>query len=207
MITIEDELAGVRVLAQLTILEELDGQVVRVDLRLHIRPQRRERVVGLATRPLTFRILYRPVADVLRGGVTENVPRGRRRGDIADATAHHDGQLRFVIGAMVRKGDFDLPPVRQQGRRRLQPEQRLLGDRFAGLARVVGVVQAHRDHFRRIHRGKRFDSLQRNRLLFVGGGSKHIALQAEKFAVDYFSVKDFVAFLEPPDSCHKWGFI
>src|SRR5208337_2285850 len=41
---VEDELAGVRVLPQLAALEELDGQIVRIGLRLHIRSQGREGV-------------------------------------------------------------------------------------------------------------------------------------------------------------------
>ena len=41
---IENELARVRVLAQLPVLEKLDGQIMRVDLRFHVRPERRESV-------------------------------------------------------------------------------------------------------------------------------------------------------------------
>src|SRR6266513_58450 len=44
MVAVEDELAGVRVLPQLTVLEKLDGQIVRIDFRFDVRSQRRERV-------------------------------------------------------------------------------------------------------------------------------------------------------------------
>src|SRR4051812_26196918 len=40
MVAIENELARVRVLAKLTILEQLNGQIVRVDLRFHVRTNR-----------------------------------------------------------------------------------------------------------------------------------------------------------------------
>ena len=140
MIAIEDELAGVRILAQLTVLKELDGQIVRIDLRLHVRPQRRECVEGFAARPLTFRILNRPVADILRRGVAEDVTGGSGGCDVADAAAHHDCQLRLEIGPMLRERDFDLAAVRKQGGGRLQPEERFFGDRLAGLARMVGII-------------------------------------------------------------------
>src|SRR5438128_4895828 len=44
LVAVEAELAGVRILPQLAVLEELDGQVVRIDLCFHIRSQGREGV-------------------------------------------------------------------------------------------------------------------------------------------------------------------
>ena len=57
VVTVEDELARVRVLPELAVLKKLDGQIMRVDLRFHIRPERREGVKGLAARPLALGIL------------------------------------------------------------------------------------------------------------------------------------------------------
>ena len=42
IIAVKDQLAGIGVLAQLPVLKELNGQIVRVDLRLDVRPERRE---------------------------------------------------------------------------------------------------------------------------------------------------------------------
>ena len=39
---------------KLAVLEELDGQLVRVDLGFHVRPQRREGVERLAPAPLAL---------------------------------------------------------------------------------------------------------------------------------------------------------
>jgi hypothetical protein len=62
---IENELARVRVLAELPILEELNRQIMRVNLRFDVGPERRERVKRLGARPLAFRVLNRSVADIL----------------------------------------------------------------------------------------------------------------------------------------------
>jgi len=40
----KDELLRVRVLAQLAVLEKLDGQFTRINFRFHVRPERCERV-------------------------------------------------------------------------------------------------------------------------------------------------------------------
>ena len=68
----------VPVLAQLPVLKQLNGQIMRIDLGLHIGAQRSEGVEGLAAGPLALRSLNRPVGDVLRGGVTQDIP-GRSR--------------------------------------------------------------------------------------------------------------------------------
>jgi hypothetical protein len=52
---VEDQLAGVAVLPELAVLEELDAQIMRVDLRLDVGPERREGVEGLAARELALR--------------------------------------------------------------------------------------------------------------------------------------------------------
>jgi hypothetical protein len=70
---VEDQLAGVGVLPELAVLEQLDGQIMRVDLRLHVRPERRKGVERLRPRPLALGVLNRAVADVLRRGVPEDV--------------------------------------------------------------------------------------------------------------------------------------
>lgn len=44
---VEDQLARVRILPQLAILERLNRQFMRINFRFHIWPERRERVVGL----------------------------------------------------------------------------------------------------------------------------------------------------------------
>src|ERR1035437_8440953 len=70
---LEDELLRVRVLPQLAVLEKLDGQFMRVNFRFHVGTERCERVERFAPRPLAFGILDGAVADVLGGGVTEDV--------------------------------------------------------------------------------------------------------------------------------------
>jgi len=62
---IEDELAGVRVLTQLAILEELNGGIIRIEFCFDVRPYRGKGVERLGAGPLALAILNRPIADVL----------------------------------------------------------------------------------------------------------------------------------------------
>ena len=77
-VRLENELARVRVLAELAVLELLDVQMVCVNLRLHQRTERREGVERFAARPLAVGFLDDAVADVLRRRVTKNVARRLR---------------------------------------------------------------------------------------------------------------------------------
>ena len=65
LIAIEDELVRVGILAQLPVLEQLDRQIMRVDLRFHVRPKWSERVKRLSARPLALAILNRAITDIL----------------------------------------------------------------------------------------------------------------------------------------------
>ena len=71
--TVENELARIGVLAELPILEKLDVQVVRIDLGFDIGTERREGIKGFSAGPLAFAVLNGSIADVLGGGVAENV--------------------------------------------------------------------------------------------------------------------------------------
>ncbi len=67
---IENELAGAGVLSQLSVLEKLNGQIVRIDLGFDVRPERRECVERLGTGPLALTVLNRAIADILRRSVS-----------------------------------------------------------------------------------------------------------------------------------------
>lgn len=62
---LKDELAGIRVLPELAVLEKLDREFVRIDHRFHERTERRERVERLAAGPLRLGLLNRTVTNVL----------------------------------------------------------------------------------------------------------------------------------------------
>ena len=98
----------------MAVLKKLDAQCARINFRFHQRTERREGVKRFAARPLAFGILDRAVADVLRGGVAENVARRLRGRDVADFASDDDGQFGFVIRAMLAKRDFNLPAVGNQ---------------------------------------------------------------------------------------------
>ena len=57
----------------------------------------------------------------------------------------------FKIIAMSRKRELYFRAIRNERCRRLEPEKRFLRQRFAGLASVVGIIQAHGDHLARTH--------------------------------------------------------
>jgi len=59
--------------AATAVLEKLDGQFTRINFCFHIGAERCERVERFAPRPLAFGILDGAVADVLRGGIAENI--------------------------------------------------------------------------------------------------------------------------------------
>src|ERR1035438_1611220 len=98
----------------LAILEELDGQVLRIGLCLHIRSQRGEGVKGLGARILGFAVLDVAVADVQGGGIAEDVARRGGGRHVANAPANDDAQLGFKVRPVVRKRHLDLAAIRDQ---------------------------------------------------------------------------------------------
>ena len=56
-------------MAKLTILEQLDGQAIGINLGLDVGAKRGEGIERLGPRPLALGILNRPIADILRRGV------------------------------------------------------------------------------------------------------------------------------------------
>ena len=144
-----------------------------------------------------------PVADVLRRRVTINIPRRRRRRYVADAPAHDNGQFRLEIGAVLRKRNLYLPPVGKDRTGRFEPEERLFGHSFAGLAGVIGIVQADGDDLRGRHWGQRFQPLEGHRLFFKGGRSEDVAAHTEKLSVHNFGEKNLVILLKSANGCHK----
>src|SRR5687767_6845496 len=90
LITIENQLARVRILTKLAVLEKLNGEIVRIDLRFDVWPERSERVERFRARPLALGILNRAIADILRGGVAEDISRGRGGGDVANTSSDYN---------------------------------------------------------------------------------------------------------------------
>ena len=200
---LKEELAGVGVLPQLAVLKHLDGQVARVQFRLHIRPQRREGVKGFGPRPLALGVLDGAVADVLRGGVAKDVAGGGGGGDVADAAADDNGQFGLEIGAMMRIGDLDPGAIGNEGSGGLEPEERLFGQRLVLLAGVVGVIETDGDDFGGRHRSEGLEALEGERLFVERGRAKDIAADAEKPALHDFGVEDLVTFLKAAIRSHN----
>ena len=78
-------------MAKLAVLEKLNSEIVRIDLRFDIWPERCERVERFCARPLALGILNGAIADILCGGIAENISRGCGWGDVADTSANYDG--------------------------------------------------------------------------------------------------------------------
>jgi len=145
LVAIEDKLARMRVLPELAVLEKLNGQLMRIDLRLDVRPQRSECVKRLRPRPLAFPCLNRSIGYVHRGPVTKDIPRRSRRRDVPDFPPDDDGQFRLVIRAVLRERDFNLRAVRDKRRGGLEPDERVLRESAAHLTRMVEIIDAYRD--------------------------------------------------------------
>ena len=141
LVAIKDKLAGIGVLAQLAILEQLNIQVVRVDFSFHVRSQGGEGIERLGARPLAFGVLDRAVAKILRGSIAEDITGGGSRRGIVDAAADDDTEFRFVIGPVFRKRDFDFAPIGDYRGGGLEPEKRLFRQREACLRSMVGIIR------------------------------------------------------------------
>src|ERR1044071_2133613 len=122
MKTVEDELAGMRILAQLYVLEQLNSAGMRIHFGFHVWANRCESVERLGASPLAFTILNGAVADVLSRSITENVTSRRRRRNVAHPPANHNSQLRFEIGPVIRERHFDFCAIRNDRSRRFDPE-------------------------------------------------------------------------------------
>lgn len=147
---VEDHLAGVAVLTQLTILEELDAQIVWINLSLHIRSEWREGIERFSASPLALSRLDRPVGNVLCRGVSKDVTRGGGRGHISHPPADNHRQFGLKIGSMSREWNLDLRTIRDERGRGLKPEEGFLRQWLAGFSGVIGVVQSHGDNLGRL---------------------------------------------------------
>ncbi len=175
----------------------------RIDLGFHIGSKRREGVEGLGARPLAFRVLDGAVADVLGGGVSEDIARGGGRGDVAHTAADDHGELGLEIDAVGGKGNLDLGAIRDERGGRLQPEQRLLRQGLVRLTRVVGVIEPDADHLGGVDRRQGSQALERSGLLVEGGRAKDIPMQTKQFAIHHLGMEYLVAFLKSPYCCHR----
>ena len=178
---------------------------MRVGLGFHIRSERCEGVEGFAAGPLALGVLDGAVADVLGCGVAEDVAGGGGGGDVADFAADDDGEFGLVVGAVLGEWDFNLAAVGQEGGGGFEPEQRLLGERLAHFARMVGVVLADGDDLGRGDGRESFQPLGFGGLLVKRRRAEDIATQAEQLPVDNFGVEDFLTLLKSPDGSHICG--
>ena len=142
----EDHLGGGAVLHALAVEIEPQTQVLRI---AHLvggdqpRPQRGERVAALALDPLAAAlVLERPLRDVVHGAVAGDVAQRLVLGHVPGGRADHRGQLDFPVNplALARQHHRIVRAV-ERGRR-LEEQDRLLGDRVAALGGVVGIVEA-----------------------------------------------------------------
>ena len=200
---VEDELIGVRVLAEPSVLKELDVEAVRVEFGLDVWAERGEGVEGLGARPLALGVLDGAVADVLRAGVAEDVTRCGGGRDVADFSTDDDAEFGFEVGAMLLERDFNLAAVRQQRGGGFEPEQRFFRQRFVLLARVVGVVEADANNFGRRDGRESFETFGIERLFFERRRAKEIADQTEKFAINNLGVKNLLTSLKSAYGSHK----
>jgi len=205
IVAIEDELAGVGILTELTILKKLDGEVVRVDLGFHIRAERGEGVKRFATGPLAFGLLNSAVANVLGGGITKNVAGGGGGRDVAAAPANDDGQFGFVISAVCRKWNFDLRAIGYEGSGGFEPKERFFGERFAGFARVIGIIESNGDNLCGGDRGEGSKAFEGSGFFVERGRTEDVTTQSKQLAINDFSVENFITLLKSPDSSHKCG--
>src|SRR5690349_14225548 len=106
---------------------------------------------------------------------------------------------------MIGKGDFDFCAVRNERSRRLEPKERLFGQRFAGFAGMVGVIEPDSDDFRRTDGRERAQALQARRFSLKRRGPEDITLQTKQFAIHHLGIKYLVALLKSADCCHSSG--
>ena len=78
-----------------------------------------------------------------------------------------------------------------------------LRQRFAGLPRVIGVIQSHGDDLGGRDWRQRADALELCGLLIKRRRSENVALQTEDLAIHHFGVKNLVTLLKPADCCHR----
>jgi len=81
------------------------------------------------------------VADVETDCVTENKIERAFHRHIFRSLANDDGQLRFEIGLMFGKRNFDCAVVRQNRARSFKPDERRAQRRPLHLRNVIGIIQ------------------------------------------------------------------
>src|SRR5512143_3463121 len=147
----------IAVLADLAVHEAADGRFGRVEIGDDPRPQRGERVEPLGA--CILHVLHLEVArgHVIDAGVSEDVRRCVLLLHVLRFPADHHRELRLVIHALRLRRVDDLPPRIVQRGGRLEKQERLPGDRLPHLARVVPVIEAHRDDLPGAHRSEKPD--------------------------------------------------
>ncbi len=143
------------------------------------RPQRAE---GLAVLPLVpgpaALDLVLPLGDVVRDRVPGDVREPLlRRLEVAGGAADDDAEFRLPVGTGGARRDQHGVVRADDGVRRLEEEDRLLGDRGAGLAGVVVVVEPDADDLAdagQRRAGAQPRRVQRRQSVGVVGGPAHL---------------------------------
>ena len=101
------EHGGARGLLDLAVESRLDRKVGRIEIGLHPRPQRAERVVALGPRPLPVGRLLVAGGHVVAAGVAEDDVIGLLDRDVAAQPPDHDGKLALVVDTLAVAGVGD----------------------------------------------------------------------------------------------------
>ena len=146
---VEDHLVGVAALPLLAVDGEPEGELLRVGDLVRCREERAERregVLALALRPLAAALeLVLALRVVVVEGVAGHVRGGVLARHVAGPAADHDRQLHLPVGLHGAAGEDEVVVRAAQRGRGLEEDDRLVGDLRAGLAGVVGVVEADAD--------------------------------------------------------------
>src|SRR3954452_17133949 len=144
---------GARRLPQLTVDPTLDGDVGCVELCLYPRADGTEAVEALGACPLGIAALQVARRDVVRTGVAEHRLQGPLDGHLANQPADHDRELGLVVHLAGQHGIRDGVVRPDDGRRRLEEDDGLVGHLVAKLCRVVRIVAPEPDDLARENGG------------------------------------------------------
>src|SRR5664279_3272921 len=151
----EEEVHRRPILPQLAIHAGLNAYALPgIEVLRHHRADRTKGVESLGPSPLTIFFLEVARGHVIHARVAKDVrAHVLRFAQAVAALADHDSELAFVVHALRKLvGPADGVASGDDGRRRLEKDQWLLGNRMVQLFRVFEIIAAEANHLRRFHR-------------------------------------------------------
>ena len=161
-----------------------------VEVGVDPRTEGAEGIEAFGARPLTVSLLQVAGSDVIADGVTENIFLGAFCGDVLRALADDHHQLAFMFHLFRLRRQDDMVSGRDDGRGRLEEDQRHLRHLVPEFLGVLHVIASHADDLARLAGSQRRQLLERDARLTSAVFTEHVPLYLSHLVFQHPAVRE-----------------